>query len=180
MCPIKVIISGPSGVGKDTVISKWQTLNPKVKKVISYTTRSPRENETDGMDYHFVTNNEFDELVSKDVFIDHRMIFGNKYGLAKNEFEGDKSDEILVANIDVEGALKVSAIYSDVIKIFLLPSRLNELRKRLEKREGFSIERLTRAEKEIQIGKVFDHKIVNNSVRKTVHRIERIVSDFKP
>src|SRR5947208_2897640 len=74
-----VILSGPSGVGKDTVLDAWRKSNPRVQRVVSYTTRAPRNGEVQGVDYHFVTSQRFQELIDEGAFLEHKHVHGNYY-----------------------------------------------------------------------------------------------------
>ncbi|MBL8064337.1 MAG: guanylate kinase [Chthonomonadaceae bacterium] len=176
-----LIVSGPSGVGKDTVIEAWQAANPLVRRVVAYTTREPRPGETAGEDYIFVTDSEFEDLVNSNGFLEHKSVHGARYGTPKATVERLLSEgKIAVLKIDVQGALEVMSLDSEIQSVFLLPPSQADLENRLRSRGTESdekiLERLANAQEEMALAHCYDHPIVNDSVAECVSKLEHIVS----
>jgi guanylate kinase len=171
-----VIISGPSGVGKDTVIDAWRRINEKVARVVTYTTRGPRPNERHGIDHHFVGDEEFRRLSLANEFADERLIFGARYGIARKSIEeAHASEPVIVANVDVVGGLKLMRLYPRAIAVFLLPPSPEELRARLASRGTLDRAREERAIAEIGKAHLYQYRLVNEHVGETVAALERIL-----
>ncbi len=173
-----IIISGPSGSGKGTIV---KSLNPdKFSLSISMTTRSPREGEVHGKDYFFVTKEEFVEIRDNGGFIEHVEFCGNMYGTPKS-YVFDKIDEgnIVILEIDVLGALQIKEIFQEAITIFICPPSMTELKNRLVSRNTEDMEtierRLRRAKDEYEVAHKYDFFIVNNIVEHSREEIESIV-----
>src|SRR5689334_15018289 len=125
-----VILSGPSGVGKDTVLAAWQSSNPRVQRVVAYTTRAPRAGEQNGVDYHFVSRARFDELVEANAFLEHKIVHGNYYATPLADMEAMlNAGKIAVLKIDVQGAMEAMRLRPDALSIFLLPPNVEDLEK---------------------------------------------------
>jgi guanylate kinase len=180
-----VIISGPSGVGKNTILRVWQEQDPRVTRVITHTTRSPRPGEVNGREYHFVNDLQFDALVQSGDFLDHRGIFGARYGLARSEVARvRRRGKIPIIEVDVYGGLHILQEMPHAISIFLLPPSENELRHRLSSRGSDSVEaaetRLARARAEKDLASAYRFQVVNDEIVATVARIRQIVDDATP
>lgn len=179
---LPVIISGPSGVGKGTVVE--ELINEHKDKLISsvsVTTRSPRVNEVDGTDYFFKTKEEFQELIAQNQFLEYATVFNNDfYGTPlfffKENLEKGK-DVILVIN--VKGALDVKKIYKEGIYIFIVPPSLEELEKRLRERQTESEdaikERLKTVKEEIKMAPYYDYVVINDIVKDAAFKIWAII-----
>jgi guanylate kinase len=174
------VVAGPSGAGKDTVIKEvLKDLDAHLS--VSATTRKPRAGEEDGRDYRFISDEEFDRLAEAGEFLEHKEVFGKRYGTLKSEVArvvGSGRDVIL--EIDVQGALDVKASMPDATLIFIMPPSLEELEARLRGRQADEeTEIRTRtdiAPEEIEVGKrEFDEIIVNDDVRRAAGELARIM-----
>lgn len=176
-----VVLSGPSGVGKDTVLDAWRDRNPKVVRVVAYTTRKPRPGEVDGVDYHFVTRAAFDELARAGAFLEHKEVFGNGYATPLRDMEALlAAGKIAVLKIDVQGAATAMELRPDAIAIFLLPPSIEELDRRITARGADHPEdiarRLAEAHAEIAASEQYHHRIVNDDIRVVVDQLEALTS----
>lgn len=175
-----VILSGPSGVGKDTVIDAWREINPKVERVVAYTTRNPRPGEVNGLDYHFVSVEEFQEKASCGEFLEFKEVHNNWYATPLTDMENlIDAGKIAILKIDVQGALHAMALRKDAISIFILPPSMEELELRIRGRgldDPEVIEkRLINAQDEVAMAPKYHHQIVNLDIGLTVSMLERIV-----
>lgn len=171
-----VILSGPSGVGKDTVIDAWKTADPRVRRVVAYTTRAPRHGESDGIDYHFVPVDRFRELADAGAFLEFKEVHGNFYATPLHDMETMlREGAIAVLKIDVQGALSAMELRPDAMTIFILPPSDQELERRIRGRgtddEATIEKRLHNARREIEISDRYQHRIVNDSVEAVVQAL---------
>ncbi|MHB8638159.1 MAG: guanylate kinase [Fimbriimonadaceae bacterium] len=177
-----VIFSGPSGVGKDTVLDAWRLRNPRVQRVVAATTRAPRPDEVDGVDYHFLTREAFLDKANCNEMLEYKEVFGNLYGTPVEGMERLLADgKVAVLKIDVKGALDVMAKRSDAVTVFLLPPSKAELEERLRARstdDPKDIElRLEAAYAELAIGTTcYEHLVMNIDVDRAVDELEAIVN----
>jgi guanylate kinase len=175
-----VILSGPSGVGKDTLIDAWRALDSRVERVVAYTTRDPRVGETNGVDYHFVAREQFDEKASKGDFLEYKEVHGNGYATPLRDMEDMLDDgKIAILKIDVQGALEAMQLRPDALTVFILPPSVEELERRIRSRGTDSQEaiekRLRNAREELAASDRYLHRIVNDDVGKSVSELQRIV-----
>lgn len=176
-----IVISGPSGVGKDTIVKELINKNNSFELSISMTSRTIRDGEKDGVNYYFKTKEEFEIEIEKGNLLEWAKYNENYYGTPKSEVKNRiNNGKNVILVIEVDGALQVKNIMKeDSILIFLLPPSMEELKNRLLKRNTDSIEsinnRLKIAEKEIEISKKYDYRIVNEDINKTVNKIENII-----
>jgi guanylate kinase len=174
------VITGPSGVGKGTLISKLLTRVPGLELSVSATTRPPREGEEEGREYHFLSREEFERRIKADDFLEFASYSGHRYGTLRSEVErclaGGRS---VVLEIEVQGAQQVRAAEPDSVQIFIAPPAPADLRDRLRQRGTDSAEaidsRLETAELELAAQGDFDHRIVNDDVEGAAAELERIV-----
>lgn len=177
-----VIISGPSGVGKDTVIDEWMRKNPEVKRVIAYTTREPRPGEENGLDYHFVSIETFEKLREMGAFLEFKQVYGNFYATPINDMESLIADgKIALLKIDVQGAIEAMKKRPDAMTIFIMPPSDEELEKRITGRgteEPDVIQRrLQNARSEIKLSRHYQYKVVNDTVENAVEQLQGLVAE---
>ena len=174
------VISGASGTGKGTVCKKLLEMMPEMYYSISATTRQPRPGETDGVEYFFITVEEFKQRISAGQFLEYAEVYGNFYGTPLYKIEEHLScGKNVLLEIDTQGALNVMEKISDGIFIFLLPPSLEELYARIKKRGTESEEVLARrfkaATAEIELGKKYQYVVVNDEVDKAVEKVQAII-----
>jgi len=174
------VITGPSGVGKGTLISGLLQRVPDLELSISATTREPREGEEDGRDYHFLSPQEFELRMEGDDFLEFASYSGNRYGTLRSEVERRLSDgRSVVLEIEVQGAQQVRAAKPESVQIFIAPPDPAQLRARLEGRGTDSADaidsRLETAEHELAVQGDFDHRIVNDDLVRATGELEEIV-----
>ena len=179
-----VILSSPSGVGKTTISKKIQQKYQSFKISVSHTTRKPRSNEVDGVDYFFVSHKKFEELIKENKFYEHAKIFDNYYGtLKKNVDDTIKSNDILF-DIDWQGTKQLSKFKNlNLIKLFLITENKLELKKRLIKRNldtKNEVEKRFRSfEKDIKHWNDYDYIIINKNLDICFKQIEKIIFNHK-
>ena len=171
-----VIISGPSGSGKGTVVKE---LNYALS--ISVTTRKPRQGERHGIDYFFCTEDEFFHMRENNELLEHALFVGQYYGTPRHYVEEQiEKGKVVVLEIEVNGALQVKEKFPDAVMIFLIPPTLNELARRLAFRnteDHLEIEdRMTRALEEIQLIQRYDYLVTNDDLSLTRQEIETIIN----
>lgn len=175
-----IVLSGPSGVGKDTLLQRLEEVCPKIERCVTYTTRAPRPGEVPGVDYNFVTIEEFKRMIEAGDFLEHAQVHLDLYGTPLRsviEIREDGNDAIL--KIDVQGALTVKQKVPDAIMIFVAPPSVKELERRLRARytdsEGAMIKRLNDARKEIEQIPMYDYLVINDEVESAVDKLRCIV-----
>ena len=176
-----IIITGPSGVGKGTVVKNILKKDTNIWLSISATTRKPREGEEHGKDYFFLTTKKFKEMINNEMFLEWAEFAGNYYGTPKNIIkEKIKNGYKVILEIEVEGACQVREKFSKTISIFLLPPNKKELEKRIRNRgtddEKSILRRLKRADFEMNSSKDFDYLLKNYEINKTADEILKIIS----
>jgi len=178
-----IIISAPSGSGKTTLCKALMRQNPEIRFSVSCTTRPRRPNEMDGVDYHFMTNAEFEARIQKDEFAEWEQIHGNfYYGTLKKTLEDAiRNESFLLLELDVQGAMSLKKLYPENhLSIFIMPPSLDELKIRLRKRGTDSEERikkrLERLNHELSFKKYFDYEVVNDDLDTAVEKIVEIIN----
>ena len=184
--PLLVVISGPSGVGKDAVLEQMRRLERPWHYVVTATTRAPRPGERDGEEYIFLDTARFEEMVTQDRFLEHAEVYGHRYGVPREQVEEAlRSGRDVIAKTDVQGARTLRAKMPEATLLFIAPPSMAELEARLRGREtdrGTDLRRrLKTAREEMERQGEFDHVVVNHSGRldETVAAIERIIQEAK-
>ena len=153
-----IIVVGPSGVGKSSFVEKITGEDSKILDVITYTTRSMRDGESEGQPYHFVTESRFQELVGKGFFIEWAQVHGKHYGTPRDQIDGALQEgRPVIMDVDVQGARTFQQKYEGCLTLFIHPPSLEELRHRIISRAGGKVPsdidiRLSNAEKEVAEG----------------------------
>lgn len=177
-----IVLSGPSGVGKGTIVKKLLG-SGNYSLSVSCTTRSPRESERDGVDYFFLSREQFEEWIEKDGFLEYSNHFGNFYGTPKSFVMKKLETSDVILEIDVDGALAVKKARPETLLIMIAPPDTGELRTRLRGRGTENPEeiekRLKRAEYELEKGKLYDYVVVNDDLETAVLEIENIIKSEK-
>lgn len=178
-----IVVSAPSGCGKGTLLA--EILKDKdYYYSVSATTRSPREGEVDGVNYHFATREEFEGLIKSDGMLEYAQYCGNYYGTPKKEVEKKLSEgKNVILEIEVQGAMQVKKIAPEGVFVFILPPSVSELKKRLLKRgtEEISVieKRVSEAVGEIKYAEKYDYVIINDDLSKAVDDFKTVISAEK-
>jgi len=178
-----IVLSSPSGAGKTTITKKLSQKYPNLKISVSHTTRKPRSNEIDGIDYYFTSKVEFEKLIKENNFYEYAEIFGNYYGTSKKLVKKlHEQNYDIVFDIDWQGTKKLSQ-YKELklIKIFILPPDKDELKKRLLKRNqdnNHTVDkRLEQYESDIQHWSDYDYIVINKDLENCFNQIEKIIKN---
>lgn len=179
------VITGPSGVGKGTLISKLLEAIPELELSVSATTRKPRPGEVDGREYHFLSEEEFERRVAAGDFLEHATYSGNRYGTLRSAVdERLAAGRSVVLEIELQGARQVRDAKPDAVLIFIAPPDPGALRERLRGRGTDSDEaierRLQTAEEELAAQDEFPHQVVNDDVQNATKRLEELVRGELP
>ena len=178
---IMVILSPPSGVGKTTITKKIQQKYNSFKISVSHTTRPPRSNEVNGVDYHFVTNKQFEKLINKDQFYEHAKIFNNRYGTLKKNVDNGIHNNDIIFDIDWQGTKQLTKFKNlKLIKIYLIAENKEELKKRLIKRNQNTSNEVEKRFKsfddDVKHWKDYDYVIINKNLDVCFKQIEKIIA----
>ena len=179
-----IVISGPSGAGKDTLVKELLKENNDIYLSISMTTRDRRDNEVDGIDYYFVSESEFIKNIENNNFIEYAKVYDKYYGTPKSEVEKKLKkgmDVILV--IDITGALNIKKIYKDAIFIFIMPPDLKTLMKRVIKRNRDPKDKMLKRFKEdyklINEFNKYNYEVINDNISDALKKINAILLSSK-
>lgn len=180
--PLLVVISGPSGVGKDAVVKTLQSRSNSYHFVVTVTSRPPREKEVEGVDYFFVSSDQFEEMIRQDAFLEHAVVYGEYKGIPKSQIrDALASQRDVILRVDVQGAMTLRRLCPDAVLIFLIPSNVQEWYTRLNNRQSETAEslalRLNTAQAELEYLGVFDYVVVNaqDCLEETVDTITSII-----
>ena len=181
---IMVILSSPSGVGKTTLTKKIQQKYQSFKISVSHTTRTPRSNEVDGVDYHFISNDQFEKLINENQFYEHAKIFENYYGTLKENVDETIISNDIIFDIDWQGTKQLSKFKNlNLIKIYLITNSKDELKKRLIKRNQNTNEEIEKRfnsfDEDIKHWNDYDYIIINKNLDVCFKQIESIISNNK-
>ena len=181
---IMVVLSSPSGVGKTTITKKIQQKYQSFKISVSHTTRKPRSNEVDGVDYNFVTIDEFKDLIKKNDFYEYAEIFGNYYGTLKKSVNNIIKNYDIIFDIDWQGTKQLSKFKNlKLIKIFLITDNKKELKKRLIKRNQNTPEdvekRFKAFDNDVKHWVDYDYIVINKNLDVCFKIIENIIKSSK-
>jgi guanylate kinase len=175
-----VVVSGPAGVGKGTVVSHARKKNKNIVYSVSVTSRKPRPGETDGINYYFVSREQFNEMIRKKELVEWVEYCGNFYGTPRAYVDEQlKKGRIVLLEIEVEGAGNVKKQYPECVSIFIAPPDLYELKKRIINRgtepPDVIEKRMHRAEKEMEHISEYDYVILNDTVENSSNRLLEIL-----
>lgn len=176
-----IVLSGPSGVGKSTVIAELFAQRSNIYFSVSYTTRQPRVGEQDGVNYNFVSREDFERMIADDELLEYAEYVDNYYGTSMKLIQEklDAGIDVLL-DIEVQGAAKVRTRCPDALFIFIIPPSFEELSRRLHRRNTDSEEviagRLAKARQEFREIPKYDYLVINDKVANAVHEIEAILT----
>ena len=178
-----IVISAPSGTGKTTIVKQLMLKNKNIRASVSYTTRNMRPNETNGLDYVFVTLQIFESMIIQNMFLEFADVFGHYYGTpTKETLEALNEGRSMILEIDWQGAEQIRIKRPESMSIFLLPPSKEELKKRLTNRATDSSDqielRFQEAMKDIEQYSNFDRVIVNNNIDSTCEEIMSFIDNF--
>lgn len=176
-----VILSGPSGVGKDTVIDAWRARDPRVRRVVAATTRDPRPGEVDGVDYHFLSDEEFLAMEKAGEFLESKLVHGRRYGTPLAGMRDlDAQGCIAILKIDVQGAIEAMTKLPDALSVMIVPPSWEELERRIRSRgtegEDALRSRLDTAKAELAEAHRYSHRVVNDDVGRCVEELASIAA----
>ena len=184
--PLLIVLSGPSGVGKDAILEGIKKRGYPLHFAVTATTRPRRKNEAHGVDYHFVSKAEFEKMIEKGELLEWANVYGNLYGVPKSELQQamDKGEDVIV-KVDVQGAATIKKAVPQAVFIFLAPPSMEDLKKRLEQRKtesSIDLEvRIKAAEKEMNSLSMFEYVVVNHrsGIEQAISQIESIITAEK-
>ena len=174
------VISGPSGAGKGTVCSAFMDKHPECMLSVSATTRSPRPGEQDGVNYFFLTVDEFEEKIANDGFLEHAVFCGNHYGTPKDAvLKAIENGKDVILEIEVQGAMQVKSHYPEAVFVFVAPPSMEVLEARLRGRGTETDEviagRLARAKEEFKMVDKYNYVLLNDTVENATNRLDAII-----
>jgi guanylate kinase len=184
--PLVIVLSGPSGVGKDAVLARMRRLQRPFHYVVTATTRSKRAREKNGLNYHFLSSEEFQQMIARHQLLEWANVYGNYYGVPKDEIALALSKGVdTIVKVDIQGASALKRILPQAVFVFLMPPSLEALEKRLKRRRSESSEdlllRLATAKQEMKSLPLFDYVITSrqNKLDEIVSQIDDIIAAEK-
>ena len=178
------VVTGPSGVGKSTIVRRVLERDPHIRFSISHTTRTRRPGEENGTDYYFVSPDEFQALLGEGKFLEHAVYQGNHYGTSREAVEGPTRQGFdLILEVETQGAEQLEVVLPNATRIFIVPPSSETLEARLRERKTEADDvragRLARAKEELAQAERFEHRIVNDSIDKAVEEFLQIVREAR-
>ncbi len=179
-----IVVSGPSGAGKDTIVTKLLQKNDNIWLSVSSTSRAPREGEEEGVNYFYLTRKDFEKKIKEDYFLEYAEYAGNYYGTPKEKMleKIEKGIDVILV-IEIQGAKKIKELVPEAIFIFIMPPSEKELLKRLKNRKTEEkekiVERFNIAYKEINEVSKYNYVVVNDELEDAVDKVEAIIKAEK-
>lgn len=178
--PLLVVLTGPSGAGKDSILIALRERNTPYHFTVTATTRAPREGERDGVDYYFVTREEFDEMVRNGKLLEHAMVYGQEKGVPKAPIrEALAAGKDVLMRTDVQGARHIKSVVPSAVTVFVTAPSVEELERRLRGRGSDTEEqvgvRLKTATEEMESANEFDYVMVNDDLDRVLDEFEEIL-----
>lgn len=178
-----IIVAAPSGAGKSSFVEKVCGEDSRLEDTVTFTTRSMRAGETQGHPYHFVTRERFEGLLKEGYFVEWAQVHTNLYGTPLEQIENAwKNGKCIIMDVDVQGAETFKSKYPDAKSIFILPPSIDELRRRVVKRDGKVPDdlevRMKNAEKEIKVADHFDFQIINDNFDTSYAAFKKIIEEL--
>ena len=184
--PLLVVMSGPSGVGKDAVLTGMRNMGLRLYFAVTVTTRPQRKGEIDGVDYHFISRDRFEQMIENRELLEWANVYGNLYGVPKPELQKAMArGQDVIVKVDVQGAATIKQDHPQAVFIFLAPPSMSDLEERLRKRKtetGVDLElRMKAAAAEMNSQSMFDYIVVNHQdgVEYAILQIESIITAEK-
>jgi guanylate kinase len=180
--PRLFVVSAPSGGGKTTIVKAVLGRHPDFEFSVSATTRTKRATEDEGKDYFFVPREQFEQLIREKALVEHEEIYGNYYGTLKREVNRALlAGKCIVFDVDVHGGLSIKKLYGDkAVIIFIEPPSIQVLENRLRNRKTEDEEtfrrRIARVASELEIGKQFDYRVVNDTLARAIDEVDEIIT----
>lgn len=176
-----IVVSAPSGVGKTTIIQYLLSQRPDLTLTVSATTRKPRIGERDGIDYYFISEQEFQSKIENNEFVEYAKVHDALYGTLKSELEKRlSSQKHVILELDVQGMRSIKSLYPQAISVFILPPSMSEMERRLRNRGTESEEkikmRIMRATEEMKYRNEFDYNIVNYEIEQSAYDLNTIIN----
>jgi guanylate kinase len=178
-----IVVSGPSGSGKTTIARTLLRDLPSLRFSVSATTRPVRAGEREGVDYYFLSREEFQRRIDAGEFVEWEEVYGNLYGTLRAEVDGGLAQgQHLLFDVDVKGALSIKRRYPDALLVFIRPPSRATLEARLRARstedEAALQRRLARTDMELELGEQFDHRVVNDALERAIADTKKIVDQY--
>jgi guanylate kinase len=184
--PLVIVISGPSGVGKDAVIDAIMGGSRNFHHIVTATTRKRRQGEVDGVDYHFITKAEFRRKITAGEFLEYAEVYGNYYGVLKSEVQRALQEgKDVILKVDVQGAATLQKKIPGALFIFLAPSSIDDLLERMKKRNADTDEamklRITKAREEMEKKTLFNYSVTNvhDNLEMTVKNVQECIDKYR-
>lgn len=177
------VITGPSGAGKSVLVRRVMENLESIEFSVSYTTREKRNDEIEGKDYYFVSEEEFKEMIDASKLAEWAVVHGNYYGTSKEELETKGAKGDLLLDLDIQGAQQIKQKFKEAVFVFIMPPLFQELEKRLIARGQENVvsiqKRLEVASKEIKYYDQFDYVVINDELEKAVSELESIIKSTR-